>query len=642
MNKMKKCLWMAVCAMLGASCSSDDPISSNWETQDSSTSITGGTSSSPSASSDSSGNLLNFDIDWDDISDSGFTDTETVVTNSSNDEYDDYVENSTFGSKVTIAYSGTSATVSNSVTGVTVTTDGGHVTVNSVVSGVEYVLSGSTTNGSLKVYSENKFKVTLNGVSITSGEGAAINIQSSKRAFIEIADGTTNTLTDASSYTNTVTDEDQKACIFSEGQIIFNGSGSLTVYGNYKHGICSDEYVRLRGGNNITIASAVKDGIHANEEIIIGGGLLKMTVSGDGLDCEEGSIDIRGGLVKAEISGDASKAVKAETDITISGGQMILLTTGNGEYDSDDKDISSPAGIKCGGNLTMSGATTYIKSTGSAGKGINSDGTISITNCTLKVITTGKQYVYGSLDSSAKGIKADGNLTINSGAVWVKTTGGDGSEGIESKSVMTINNGEVLVYAYDDCLNASSSIVINGGDIYCYSSANDGIDSNGTLTITGGTIVASGTTSPEEGIDCDTNTFKITGGTLLGIGGGTSTPTSNACSQRSVIYGGSGSSGTLLSITSSSGTHVMSYTIPRTYSSMTVLFSSSLLTSGTSYTVYTGGSVSGGTEFYGLTTGGTYTAGTQASTFTSSSMVTTINVSSGGPGSTGGGGGWHW
>ena len=461
-------------------------------------------------------------------------------------------------------------------------------------------------------------------------------VGSGKRVFVEVKTETENYLADASSY-STVTGEDEKGCFFSEGQLIFSGTGALTVTGNYKHGICSDDYVRLRSGSNITVASAVKDGIHTNDKIIIGGGILKVKASGDGLDCEKGFIDIRGGLIKADISGDASKAVKAETDITLSGGQLILLTSGSAVY--EDNDLSSAAGIKCDGNLVMNGTTLLVKSTGAAGKGINCDGTLSIDNSTVKIITTGKQYVYNRLDSSAKGIKADGNLTINSGTIWVKTPGGEGSEGIESKSTLTVNGGDVSVYSYDDCMNASKSIVINGGNIYCYSSGNDGVDSNGTLTITGGTIVSIGTTSPEEGFDCDQNTFKITGGTILGIGGGTSTPTSSVCTQRTVIYGGSGSKGTLLSIQGSD--QVMSYTIPRAYSQMTLLFSSSKLASGTTYTIYTGGSVTGGTEFYGLTVGGTYTTGSQVATFTPSSMVTSVgNVSSGGPG--GGGGGWHW
>lgn len=684
MKRIQRIGIYAVCFCLCVACSADSPFY-DWGEN-------GTPPGGSSGSSDASGTLLDFDVSWEDIADNSYTEiAETIITDKNDDEYDDFIENSSFASSIQIAYTNGSATVIGSVSGVAVTTNGAHVTVNASVAGVEYVLSGSASNGSFKVYSDKKFKLTLAGVSLTNDSGAAINIQSGKRVFVEVKTETENYLADASSY-STVTGEDEKGCFFSEGQLIFSGTGALTVTGNYKHGICSDDYVRLRSGSNITVASAVKDGIHTNDKIIIGGGTLTVTASSDGLECEKGFIDIRGGVVtvtstddaivasyedtdtsitpyikmsggllklstsgdkgmglkatgdvtvtggilKVDVRGSASKAIKADGNVSFTGGEMILLTSGTALY--EDNDLSSAAGIKCDGNLVMNGTTLSVKSTGAAGKGINCDGTLSIDNSKVKIITTGKQYVYNRLDSSAKGIKADGNLTINSGTIWVKTPGGEGSEGIESKSILTVNGGDVSVYSYDDCMNASKSIVINGGNIYCYSSGNDGVDSNGTLTITGGTVVSIGTTSPEEGFDCDQNTFKITGGTILGIGGGTSTPTSSVCTQRTVIYGGSGSKGTLLSIQGSD--QVMSYTIPRAYSQMTLLFSSSKLASGTTYTIYTGGSVTGGTEFYGLTVGGTYTTGSQVTTFTASSMVTSVgNVSSGGPG---GGGGWHW
>lgn len=624
----------------------------------------GGSQSDPTIPTES-GDLLDFTVAFDENDESTYGSmTETV----SSDE-DDFIENSEFTSVVTITYNGTAATVNNSVSGVEVSANGGHVVVNSTVGKVEYVLSGITTDGSFKVYSEKKFKLSLSGVSILNPVGAAINIQSSKRVFVVCADETTNTLTDGSSYTSAIDGEDMKACFFSEGQLIFSGSGSLTVTGNYKHAITSDDYVRFRSGCNITVAAAKKDGVHANDAVIIGGGVLNISSTEDAIQCEEGGITMTGGFVKvsttankahglkseqdvlisggaiqAAVAGAASKGISCDGNLTFSGGKLTALTSQTALY--EDNDLSSCAGIKCDGNMLVTGGEIAIQSTGGAGKGINCDGSVTISDGTVKVITTGPQCTYNRLSSSAKGIKADGALTIDGGTVLVKATGGEGSEGIESKSVLTVNNGMVAALCYDDCMNASNSIVINGGNIYCYSSGNDGIDSNGTLTITGGVVVSSGTTVPEDGFDCDQNTFKITGGIVLGIGGGTSTPTSSACTQRSVIYGGSGSNGQYLNIRSTDGTDILTYQIPRAYSQMTVLFSSPNLTSGGSYIISKGGTVTGGSEFFGLYTGATYSGGTQAETFTATSMVTQVGSTSGGGGGGGrpggGPGGWGW
>ncbi len=555
-----------------------------------------------SLENDIDGTLLDFDIQIDELDVSGDDAAETVITDKDVDGYDDFIENSTFTKVVTIHYDGVSIVVDNQVDGVTVESVGAHVVINSTVKEVEYVLSGTTADGSFKMYSSNKYKLTLNGVSITNPVGAAINIQSKKRVFVILEEGTISNLTDGISY-DTVDGEDMKGCFFSEAQLIFSGNGTLNISGLYKHALVSDDYIRFRKGVKLNVRQAIKDGIHTNDGVIIGGGILNINAIDDGIQCEDG-------------------------DIVMMAGKVTVLTTGNGSY--EDGDTSSSSAINCGAMFTMSGGTLQLKSTGSAGKGLNCDGDITIDGGVVKVITTGKQFVYQKLDSSAKGIKSKGNVTINDGVVWVKTTGDEGSEGIESKAVLTINGGSVAVYAYDDALNASNHIDINGGNIYCYSIDNDGIDSNGTITMTGGTVIAVGAASPEAGIDCDQSTFKITGGTLLGVGGSTSTPTSGVCTQRSVIYGASGTAGQYLCIQNSDNVSVLTYQIPRTYNQMTLLFSGPLLDTG-SYTVYTGGSVEDGSSFYGLYSDGVYQNGTKATTFSVSSIVTSVgNVAGGG------------
>ncbi|CAG5002240.1 hypothetical protein DYBT9275_02847 [Dyadobacter sp. CECT 9275] len=445
---------------------------------------------------------------------------------------DDLLDSSTFSTVVTISF-GSTVAISNPAAGagVSVTETNGDVVVNATIAEVEYVLSGTTTNGSVKIYSDKKFKLTLNGVNITNNDGPAINVQSSKRAFVVLADNTSNTLADAATYTPSG-EEDMKATFFSEGQLIFSGNGSVSIKGNYKHAIASDDYVRVISGN-ITVTAATSDGIHTNDAFIADGGTLNITTSGDGIQCEEG---------------------------------YIVINNGNFTINVVDKGISAAW---------------------------DTDDTI------------------------------DPYLTINGGTIKVTSSAG---EGIESKSVITINNGNISVSAKDDGINAGSFIYINGGNTYAYSTSNDGIDSNGKITVTGGKTVSVGSTAPEEGFDCDRNTFKITGGTIVGIGGATSTPTANVSTQASVILGG-GTMNQLVHIASGDGAETLTFLIPRTYATM--LFSSPKLKVGTAYKLYTGGSVSGGANLNGLYTSGIYTRGTQASTFTTSSMVTKVSGSQG-------------
>ena len=78
-----------------------------------------------------------------------------------------------------------------------------------------------------------------------------------------------------------------------------------------------------------------------------------------------------------------------------------------------------------------------------------------------------------------------------------------------------------ITKATSDGIHANDGVYVDGGNNVAYGTINDAIDSNGILTITDGKVFAIGAKSQEEGFDCDNKTFKIMGGLLIGVGGGT-------------------------------------------------------------------------------------------------------------------------
>ena len=612
---MKRLVFFMLMGMLMmSSCSSDSDLFDDDNTENGSDNGSSDSGSSTTYNSSLS-DLTSFDIS---IDKTALEETNTVPTEG--DEAEDYIENNTFSNNVNIAFNGTSASTSGSVDGVEVSISGADVVVKSSAKKVHYTVSGTTSDGFLKIYSDNKFELELSGVNITNPDGAAINIQSKKRGYIVLADGTTNTLTDGTKYSDATDDEDMKACFFSEGKMLFSGSGSLDVYANCKAGIRSDDYVMFRPGNNVYVKATAGNGIKANDAIYI-----------------------KGGVINVETSAAASKALSSDGLVQIDGGRTTAITTSTGELDDDKTDVSGCAGVKADSIFVMNAGALYCKSTGAGGKGISTDQTLTINDGTIKVITTGKQYTYGSLDTSAKGIKSDTEVNIKGGFIMVRCTGGEGSEGIESKSTMNISGGTIMSYCYDDAINSSKAMTISGGNVFAMGTNNDGIDSNSTLTISGGVVVACGTTVPEDGFDCDQNTFTVTGGTLIGIGGGTSTPTESACTQPVAILGGSSiSSGQFITVADNSGNNIFAFKVPRDYTQQgyTLLVSSPKMTKSNSYIFSSGATVSGGSDFCGYVTDATVSGGSSITTMTLSSMVNTYNYSGGmGGGQPGGNGG---
>ena len=116
-----------------------------------------------------------------------------------------------------------------------------------------------------------------------------------------------------------------------------------------------------------------------------------------------------------------------------------------------------------------------------------------------------------------KGIKADERLNIYSGNISVHTTG-QGGEGVECNDEMCIYGGTLECNTYDDGINVGNKLTIENGAVYCNSVNNDGIDSNGSIIISGGLVISFNQKFPNESFDSESGQLYLNGGSVLGVG----------------------------------------------------------------------------------------------------------------------------
>jgi len=395
------------------------------------------------------------------------------------------------------------------------------------------------------------------------------------------------------------------------------------------------DYAFVLNGADLTCTATQDEavGIQSKGTTDIESGTLTLETYDHGLK-SEGDLSVTGGEINFTVTGPASKAIKAESNMYVSGGTISGTVSGGGETASDET-VSASACIKVGLNLVIDDGTFDLKATGAGDKGMNVDGTITINDGTITVSTTGARYGdnssgtsgwggFGPGDdsdsddsdksSSAKGIRAEGDITINGGTLNVTATGGEGSEGIESKAVMTINGGTLTLQTYDDALNSSSHMYVNGGHIFAYATNNDALDSNGDMYINGGVIMVYGAGDPECALDAaEEYNLYITGGTIVGIGGTNwSAPTTTTGVQPAIAYTGSLTTGTTYLLRSGT-TNILAFTVTKSISnsgggnrapgggggggqggsSALVIMTSPNLSTGSSYTLYKGATVTG-------------------------------------------------
>ncbi|MBQ8515279.1 MAG: carbohydrate-binding domain-containing protein [Ruminococcus sp.] len=472
--------------------------------------------------------------------------TDLSASRSEYDEDDLTGTYSSFDAEITL--SGDTAEVTGrgavSVSGSDITISGGGT----------YYLTGSLTDGQLNITGSDKIKLYLDGVSITNTNGPAICCTSEKRTILSLAEGTENTFTDGGTYTISETD-DTAAAIYAKDKLTINGSGSLVVNGAVSDGIVCKDDLKITGGT-ITV-DALHNGVKGTESVSMCGGVLNITAGNDGLkstvadDAEKGWIALDGGEICVTAGGDG---IQAETTLQILDGTYNVTT--NGEIDTSSSGegwggmMDGGFGGRGGGRGGMGGFMFGDDPTGTAGeitadttdtaaeedtlssKGIKSGGAMSITGGTVQITST-DHCIHGSAEMElaggsftltstlAKGISSHGDLTISGEETSVTIE--QCTEGIESKSIMNLNGGNIrILNASDDGLNTGGTenpdhtMNINGGTIYVNADG-DGTDSNGDTNFNGGVMIVSGPTTGANGSLDGDGTMYLNGGTVLGL-----------------------------------------------------------------------------------------------------------------------------
>lgn len=403
--------------------------------------------------------------------------------------------------------------------------------------------------------------------------------------------------------------------------------------------------IYINGGTlGITTTAAGAKCIKADSTLVVNDGVLTLNASGaidtsDSTDpsyvtaLRAGKVVVNGGSITATVKGTAGRGVAA-WDIETNGGSLNI--TNSAAPTTLSSDVKSAKGLKAL-NMALNAGLITITMTGNAGKGISAgsgtksssgggggwggwgggrpgggggggmgggstwtnikgsytQGKADGTGPTLTVSTTGSAYS----SSSAKAIKAICAVVLYGGTteVYTKTSG---AEGLESKSGVTIAGGKHYFKCYDDCINSAGKIIFDGGVTVCYGYGNDSVDSNagssGAITIGNGAVFAYTTKgSPEEGFDCDNNSYIQITGTGIGIsaggaqGGGSSSSTLSNAKQGYAFYTSSVSyqPNRYYTLADANGNNLVTYSFEGSCTSSLSLFTAKGMVKGSKYTV---------------------------------------------------------
>lgn len=424
-----------------------------------------------------------------------------------------------------------------------------------------YVVSGSLTDGYLSVdaYDSSKVFIRLDGVEINCSDDACIRVEKADKVFLTLAEGSLNTLTSGSTYSEQALKDGTDGAIFAHDDLTINGSGSLTVNAAYRHGIAANDDLIITGGT-ITV-NAAADAVHAKDSLRIKEAAITVEAGDDGLvasnEEENGYLYIESGTINITAVDDG---IHTTGDITLAGGDITVS--------AGDDGIHSDSAI-------------YFQ-----------DGTVLINTCYEGVealiidVSGGDITVYARDD----GFNANGNSDSQIGAGGMHGGPGGGMQAPPDMASADTTNGMQAPpdMASEDGNSQSTTeaaeeetyINISGGTITIINETGtdaDGLDSNGDILISGGTIyvslVGSGSNSAVDYASENGGVAEISGGTIIACGASSMAEAFDSTStQASILYNTStvAEAGTTLAVKDTDGNTLLSWEVPCSFSSALV------------------------------------------------------------------------
>ena len=447
-----------------------------------------------------------------------------------------------------------------------------------------YVLTGQIAETVIIDVGDEDVQLVLNNVSIETDIDSAILVLSGDDITISAPAGTDNYLSDSAVYSDLY--QDYNSAIFSDCDLVINGTGSISIEANYNNAIMTkDDLVIVQTTLDIT---SVDDGIIGKDSVSMEDVNITIACDGDGIHTtyesddptevtDKGYMYIASGVYTITSGSDG---IDATSDIIIEDGTFEIL--------ADSK------GIKTDTNIYVNGGYIEIDA--------QDDGL----NANVYIEISGGELVINSGDD---GIKADQSLWINNGTIDIQTS----YEGIESKNIL-ISGGYINIKSSDDGINGSdpdiaiedalppnqvpdptlsTAVIEITAGVILIDSGDDSVDSNGTIYLSGGILIINGpTVGSQSAVDYDLE-WILTGGTVIAVSGyGNETP-STGSTQISLVYNTelTRSAGTTVSVQDEDGNWLFAFTPSKQYQAITI--TSSEFVSGDDYSIYLGGTVTG-------------------------------------------------